>query len=237
MSGTWQSPRPFSGKEDEDLEAFLLDFDIACDANGWVEQSPLHRTRGPTTSTSQSTPPFVPLGARPTPISGTLYESFGRDSDQADDNRQAGIDSHKKLLLLKRSLRGGAARFLLSLPRNVTQNLDALVYALWDRYLPAEAQYVHRAQLRVRQRRMSAMNMLRRHSFKLWQNLSVAGSETLSLPHCLLLCVELYTLKLTILLMPPLSPRHLDQPLLPTLGCVNPLNPLQNQRLTPETTR
>eukprot|EP00117_Sycon_ciliatum_P017815 scpid90747/ scgid16663/ len=55
--GSWISPRPFFGKENEDFEAFLLDFDMACDANGWINSTPLARpirpspvTRGETTA-------------------------------------------------------------------------------------------------------------------------------------------------------------------------------------------
>ena len=36
-------PRPFSGKENEDFEAFSLDFDNACDANVWDDTTPLAR--------------------------------------------------------------------------------------------------------------------------------------------------------------------------------------------------
>ena len=60
--------------------------------------------------------------------------------------------THCKLLLLKRSLRNSALRFLLSLSLVETNDYQILRQVLIERYMPAEAQYVRRAQLRTRGR-------------------------------------------------------------------------------------
>ena len=56
----------------------------------------------------------------------------------------------KKPLMLKKSLKGAAARFMLGLPAGVLGNYLALRKALVNRYNPPEAVYVKRAQLRGR---------------------------------------------------------------------------------------
>ena len=70
---SWIMARPFSGKENEDFEAFLLDFDNACDANGWddttvlarpVSPAPI-RTRGETSVSHYTVTPPTVTSTRP----------------------------------------------------------------------------------------------------------------------------------------------------------------------------
>ena len=221
---SWIMPRPFSGKENEDFEAFLLDFDNACDANGWddttilarpVRPAPI-RTRGEASGSHYTVTPS-PVTSTPAPPKETTFYTryseacsdgpyapddiptpkihyaddtkskssassskpdaslptkdyqcpgpLGRGSDvgtpvapnpfltalEAKDE-DAARKLHCKLVLLTRSLRDSAARFLLSLTVVECGQYDTLRKILTERYMPAEAQYVRRTRLRTKRR-------------------------------------------------------------------------------------
>ena len=100
------------------------------------------RTRGET-SGSPSTVVLGDLGA-------ISHNPFLADQEVKDED--AARKLHCKLMLLKRSLRDNAASFLLSLTVEECGQYDILRKILTKRYMPAEAQYVRRTQLRTKHR-------------------------------------------------------------------------------------
>ena len=82
------SPKQFAGSDEEDIEVFLLDFDLACEANGWYEAPHTHGE--PSSRESDCTEEnrsFVTLDQAGSACSAASYRSEFRDEAHKVERR------------------------------------------------------------------------------------------------------------------------------------------------------